>query len=103
MDDGGCTNWFRDSKGVNRVLWPGFTWQYWRAVRNFDDTDFEFTPPLITREQSAAARIVGVVSARIAAFSLASDSSRLQAGDSCRRRAFSRTPMGYPRRWCTLA
>ena len=39
----GCTSWFVDDKGVNRVLWPGFTWQYWRAARNFDETEFEFT------------------------------------------------------------
>jgi cation diffusion facilitator CzcD-associated flavoprotein CzcO len=39
----GCTNWFVDDTGVNRVLWPGFTWQYWQATRNFDETEFEFT------------------------------------------------------------
>ena len=32
-----------DDTGVNRVLWPGFTWQYWRATRNFDEKEFEFT------------------------------------------------------------
>jgi cation diffusion facilitator CzcD-associated flavoprotein CzcO len=53
----GCTNWFVDAKGVNRVLWPGFTWEYWRAVRNFDETEFEFTPALSTRRQSTAAGI----------------------------------------------
>jgi len=40
---GGCTNWFVDDKGVNRILWPGFAWQYWRATRNFDESDYEFT------------------------------------------------------------
>ena len=39
----GCTNWFVDDKGVNGVLWPGFTWQYWRATRSFDETGYEFT------------------------------------------------------------
>ena len=39
----GCTSWFLDDNGVNRVLWPGFTWQYWRASRNFDETEYEFT------------------------------------------------------------
>ena len=39
----GCTSWFVDDRGVNRVLWPGFTWQYWRAARNFDETEFEFS------------------------------------------------------------
>ena len=49
--NGSCTNWFVDAKGVNRALWPGFTWQYWRAARNFDETEYEFTradhPPTI--------------------------------------------------------
>src|SRR5262249_35713106 len=40
--NGGCTNWFVDDRGINRTLWPGFTWQYWRAPRNFDETEFEF-------------------------------------------------------------
>ncbi len=39
----GCTNWFVDDKGVNRALWPGFSWQYWRAARDFDETEYEFT------------------------------------------------------------
>ena len=40
---GGCTNWFSDAGGANRALWPGFTWQYWRAARKFDESEFEFT------------------------------------------------------------
>ena len=39
--NGGCTNWYLDRKGANRALWPGFTWQYWRAARDFDETEFE--------------------------------------------------------------
>ncbi|OHU21546.1 4-hydroxyacetophenone monooxygenase [Mycobacteroides franklinii] len=35
--NGGCTSWFLDSKGTNRILWPGFSWQYWQAIRQFDD------------------------------------------------------------------
>ena len=39
----GCRTYFVDDDGVNRVLWPGFSWEYWRAVRNFDETQYEFT------------------------------------------------------------
>jgi cation diffusion facilitator CzcD-associated flavoprotein CzcO len=45
--NGSCTNWFVDATGANRALWPGFTWQYWRAARDFDEEAFEFTPALI--------------------------------------------------------
>jgi cation diffusion facilitator CzcD-associated flavoprotein CzcO len=48
---GGCTNWYTDGKGANRALWPGFTWQFWRAARNFDEAAFEFTPALISSGQ----------------------------------------------------
>jgi cation diffusion facilitator CzcD-associated flavoprotein CzcO len=41
--NGGCTNWYVNEKGVNRALWPGFTWQYWGAIRHFDETEFKFT------------------------------------------------------------
>jgi cation diffusion facilitator CzcD-associated flavoprotein CzcO len=64
---GGCANWFVDDEGVNRVLWPGYTWQYWQAVRNFDETEYEFTPAPINHERPATARVAGDTSARIAA------------------------------------
>src|SRR4029077_8986321 len=64
---GGCANWFVDDKGVNRVLWPGYTWQYWQAVRNFDETEYEFTPAPINHERPATVRVAGDTSARIAA------------------------------------
>jgi cation diffusion facilitator CzcD-associated flavoprotein CzcO len=60
---GGCTNWYVDAKGVNR-LWPGFTWQYWRAARNFDETAFEFTrrlSPADSRTQAVSAPTVNNV------------------------------------------
>nr|WP_255450287.1 NAD(P)/FAD-dependent oxidoreductase [Skermania sp. ID1734] len=38
---GGCTSWYLDSKGVNRTIWPGFTWQYWRRTRKLNPDDFE--------------------------------------------------------------
>ena len=30
---GGCRSWYLDEHGVNRTLWSGMTWQYWRATR----------------------------------------------------------------------
>ena len=27
---GGCRSWYLDEHGVNRALWSGMTWQYWR-------------------------------------------------------------------------
>ncbi|MBJ8344448.1 NAD(P)/FAD-dependent oxidoreductase [Antrihabitans sp. YC2-6] len=41
--NGGCTSWYLDSNGVNRTVWPGFTWQYWLQTRKVSESDFEFT------------------------------------------------------------
>ena len=41
---GGCKSWYLDSAGVNRTIWPGFTWRYWLDTREIDATDYEFTP-----------------------------------------------------------
>lgn len=38
---GGCTSWYLDSQGVNRTVWPGFTFNYWRKTRRLDPSDFE--------------------------------------------------------------
>ncbi|GAA5160343.1 NAD(P)/FAD-dependent oxidoreductase [Pseudonocardia eucalypti] len=46
---GGCTNWYLDAKGVNRTIWPGFTWRYWLATRRVKPRDFELT---VRREPS---------------------------------------------------
>ena len=27
--EGGCTSWYLDAGGVNRALWPGFSFEYW--------------------------------------------------------------------------
>ncbi|GLZ41055.1 NAD(P)/FAD-dependent oxidoreductase [Actinokineospora sp. NBRC 105648] len=45
---GGCTSWYLDSQGVNRTIWPGFTWRYWMQTRKVDPANFE----LITRARS---------------------------------------------------
>ena len=31
---GGCSSWYLDEHGVNRTLWSGMTWQYWRDTRS---------------------------------------------------------------------
>jgi cation diffusion facilitator CzcD-associated flavoprotein CzcO len=38
---GGCTSWYLDSRGVNRTIWPGFTWRYWLRTRKLDPAAFE--------------------------------------------------------------
>ncbi|RZQ60282.1 flavin-containing monooxygenase [Amycolatopsis suaedae] len=40
---GGCKSWYLDSQGVNRTIWPGFTWRYWQKTRKADPADFELT------------------------------------------------------------
>ena len=31
--EGGCTSWYLDPDGINRALWPGFTFEYWARTR----------------------------------------------------------------------
>ncbi|HEV2781132.1 MAG TPA: NAD(P)/FAD-dependent oxidoreductase [Actinophytocola sp.] len=38
---GGCSSWYLDSTGVNRTIWPGFTWRYWLQTRRINPADFE--------------------------------------------------------------
>ena len=38
---GGCTSWYLDSHGVNRTIWPGFTWRYWLRTREFDAEQYQ--------------------------------------------------------------
>ncbi|MEU5260786.1 NAD(P)/FAD-dependent oxidoreductase [Amycolatopsis sp. NPDC021455] len=37
---GGCKSWYLDAKGVNRTIWPGFTWRYWLDTRKVRRKDF---------------------------------------------------------------
>jgi cation diffusion facilitator CzcD-associated flavoprotein CzcO len=41
---GGCKSWYLDAKGVNRTIWPGFTWRYWLDTRKVKPEDFTLTP-----------------------------------------------------------
>jgi hypothetical protein len=40
---GGCRSFYLDEHGVNRAQWSGMTWQYWRATRKLDPSEYEFT------------------------------------------------------------
>jgi cation diffusion facilitator CzcD-associated flavoprotein CzcO len=38
---GGCTSWYLDSHGVNRTIWPGYTWRYWLRTRKLDPSAYD--------------------------------------------------------------
>ncbi|MGH3677600.1 MAG: flavin-containing monooxygenase [Mycobacterium sp.] len=40
---GGCSSWYLDEHGVNRTLWSGMTWQYWRATRKLKPSEYHFS------------------------------------------------------------
>ena len=39
---GGCRSWYLDEHGNNRVLWGGYTWQYWQATRKIRPAEYHF-------------------------------------------------------------
>lgn len=36
----GCKSWYQDANGKNVTLWPGFTFQYWKAMRKVNQVDY---------------------------------------------------------------
>jgi cation diffusion facilitator CzcD-associated flavoprotein CzcO len=40
---GGCRSWYLDDEGVNRAIWPGFTFEYWARTRRARRSDYEVT------------------------------------------------------------
>jgi hypothetical protein len=38
--EGGCQSWYLDEHGVNRTLWPGFTFEYWATTRKAKPADY---------------------------------------------------------------
>jgi cation diffusion facilitator CzcD-associated flavoprotein CzcO len=38
--EGGCRSWYLDDQGVNRTLWPGFTFEYWARTRRARPGDY---------------------------------------------------------------
>ncbi|MGM1064268.1 flavin-containing monooxygenase [Saccharothrix sp. Mg75] len=41
--EGGCKSWYLDARGVNRTVWPGFTWRYWMRTRTVNPADYTLT------------------------------------------------------------
>ncbi|GII91124.1 flavin-containing monooxygenase [Sinosporangium siamense] len=39
--EGGCTSWYVDGEGVNRALWPGFSFEYWVRTRKVKPSAYE--------------------------------------------------------------
>ena len=37
---GGCSSWYLDAGGVNRALWPGFSFEYWARTRRVRRADY---------------------------------------------------------------
>lgn len=38
--EGGCKSWYLDADGVNRALWPGFSFEYWARTRRARRADY---------------------------------------------------------------
>ena len=42
-NEGGCQSWYLDENGVNRTLWPGFTFEYWAGTRRARAAEYTIT------------------------------------------------------------
>ncbi len=40
----GCHSWYLDADGVNRALWPGFSFEYWARTRRARRSAYAITP-----------------------------------------------------------
>jgi cation diffusion facilitator CzcD-associated flavoprotein CzcO len=38
--EGGCKSWYLDADGVNRALWPGFSFEFWARTRRARRADY---------------------------------------------------------------
>ena len=38
---GGCRSWYLDDAGVNRAIWPGFSFEYWARTRRARRRDYD--------------------------------------------------------------
>ncbi|WP_158846448.1 flavin-containing monooxygenase [Saccharothrix deserti] len=47
--EGGCKSWYLDAQGVNRTVWPGFTWCYWMRTKTVRAEDYTLTRARRTR------------------------------------------------------
>ncbi|CCH28528.1 NAD(P)/FAD-dependent oxidoreductase [Actinosynnema sp. NPDC047251] len=41
--EGGCKSWYLDAQGINRTVWPGFTWRYWMRTKSVKAQDYTLT------------------------------------------------------------
>jgi cation diffusion facilitator CzcD-associated flavoprotein CzcO len=41
-NSGGCRSWYLDEHGNNRILWGGYTWQYWQGTRSLKPAEYRF-------------------------------------------------------------
>ena len=39
--EGGCDSWYLDADGINRTLWPGFSFEYWARTRRARRGDYQ--------------------------------------------------------------
>ncbi|GAB2870530.1 NAD(P)/FAD-dependent oxidoreductase [Actinoallomurus bryophytorum] len=39
-NEGGCKSWYLDEHGVNRTIWPGFSFEYWARTRRARRRDY---------------------------------------------------------------
>ncbi|GAA3238618.1 NAD(P)/FAD-dependent oxidoreductase [Actinocorallia longicatena] len=39
-NEGGCNSWYLDEQGVNRSIWPGFTFEYWAGSKTAKPADY---------------------------------------------------------------
>jgi cation diffusion facilitator CzcD-associated flavoprotein CzcO len=44
---GGCSNWYLDAEGINRALWPGFSFEYWARTRRARRSAYALTPAAV--------------------------------------------------------
>ncbi|MFI6900466.1 flavin-containing monooxygenase [Nonomuraea sp. NPDC050394] len=40
-NSGGCKSWYLDEHGVNRTVWPGFTFEYWARTLRVDPAAYD--------------------------------------------------------------
>jgi cation diffusion facilitator CzcD-associated flavoprotein CzcO len=41
---GGCTSWYLDDGGINRAIWPGFSFEYWARTRRARRAAYRVSP-----------------------------------------------------------
>ncbi|HZE33177.1 MAG TPA: NAD(P)/FAD-dependent oxidoreductase [Actinoallomurus sp.] len=42
-NEGGCKSWYLDEHGVNRTIWPGFSFEYWARTRHARRRDYDLS------------------------------------------------------------